>query len=130
MASLSAYAVAPPTVAGEAEESIWHIYEGRTYRVPMAFVRRHPNGRKLLLPYANCDITQAYNEAGHSKKAMRTLLKFLDESVSIEELQLLCEKVCEGHNQYTWNWCVRAGSLLSVVTVMAAVYMRYKQQLA
>ncbi|KAG5496941.1 hypothetical protein GH5_01454 [Leishmania sp. Ghana 2012 LV757] len=130
MTSLATCAVTPPTTAVEAEESIWHIYEGHTYRVPMSFVRRHPNGRSLLLPYANRDITQAYNEAGHSKKAMRTLLKFLDESVSIEELQLLCEKACEGHNQRSWNWCVRAGSLLSVVTVMAVVYMRYKQRLA
>lgn len=130
MTSIATHIVAPPKVKDGTEESIWHIYEGRTYRVPMSFVRRHPNGQKLLLPYANRDITQAYNEAGHSKKAMRTLLKFLDESVSIEELQLLCEKACERDSQYTWNWCVRAGSLLSVVTVMMAVYMRSKQRSA
>ncbi|GET91115.1 hypothetical protein, unknown function [Leishmania tarentolae] len=130
MGSISTCAVAPPTVKDGEEESIWHIYEGHTYRVPMSFVRRHPNGRKLLLPYANRDITKAYNDAGHSKNARRTLLKFLDDSVTMEELQLLCEKACEGHSQNTWNWCVRAGSLLSVVTVMMAVYMRCKQRSA
>nr|CCM17881.1 hypothetical protein, unknown function [Leishmania guyanensis] len=128
MASIATDAATRPTATDEAEGSVWHIYEGRTYRVPLSFVRRHPNGPKLLLPYANRDITQAYNEAGHSKKAMRTLLKFLDESVSIEDLQLLCEKACEGRNQRTWNWCVQAGSLLSVVTVMVAVYVRCKQR--
>ncbi|CAG9579284.1 hypothetical protein LMJF_31_1190 [Leishmania major strain Friedlin] len=130
MTSIATHSVAPPTAKDGAEGPIWHIYEGRTYRVPMSFVRRHPNGQKLLLPYANRDITQAYHDAGHSKKAMRTLLRFLDESVSIEELQLLCEKACEGHSQYTWNWCVRAGSLLSVMAVVAAVYMRCKQRSA
>ncbi|AYU81317.1 hypothetical protein, unknown function [Leishmania donovani] len=130
MTSIATHTVTPRTVTDGAGESIWHIYEGRTYRVPMSFVRRHPNGQKLLLPYANRDITQAYNEAGHSKKAMRTLLKFLDESISIEELQSLCEKACEGPDQYTWNWCVRAGSLLSVIAVMVAVYMRCKQRSA
>ncbi|KAK7198769.1 Cytochrome b5-like Heme/Steroid binding domain containing protein [Novymonas esmeraldas] len=127
---LAAHVAQPVPVAGEAEEYIWHIYDGRTYRVPMSFVRRHPDGRRLLLPYANRDITDAYNAAGHSKKAMRTLLRFLDESVSIEELQLMCEKACDGDNQHVWNWCVRAGSLLSVVTVMGAVYARCRQRSA
>lgn len=114
----------------EDEAHIWHIYKGRTYRVPMSFVRRHPNGRKLLLPYANRDITEAYKAAGHSKKATRTLMKFLDESVSVEEVQLLCERACEGHHQQLWNWCVQAGSVLSVLTVLSAVYLRCRHKAA
>ncbi|KAG5497584.1 hypothetical protein JKF63_03849 [Porcisia hertigi] len=128
MSDVATHPVTPSTGAGKTEEFIWHVYDGRTYRVPMSFVRRHPNGPKLLLPYANGDITKAYNEAGHSKKAMRTLSKFLDESISVEELQLLCEKACEWHSQDTWNWYVRVGSLLSVLTVMGAVYVRCKQR--
>lgn len=134
MAAVEASIPACPekTVAGaidkQVEEHIWLIYNGETYHVPMTFVRRHPKGRQLILPYANRDMTEAYDNAGHSKGAMRTLLKYANGSLSVAEVQRVYAAQREVHDQAVWNWCVRVGSLLSVAAVLGAVCVRCRQQ--
>ncbi|KPA78928.1 hypothetical protein ABB37_05992 [Leptomonas pyrrhocoris] len=110
------------------EEHLWLIYGGQTYRVPMSFVRRHPKGKELILPYANQDMTEAYDNAGHSKGATRTLRKYADATRSAEEIEKIYATQRAMHEQAAWNMCVRVGSLLSVAAVLGAVYVRCRQQ--
>lgn len=58
------------------ETHIRVYYEGEPYLIPMSFVYKHPDGEELILPYENKDMTEAYDEAGHSAKAMRRLLQY------------------------------------------------------
>jgi cytochrome b involved in lipid metabolism len=108
-----------------AEEHIWLIYRGQTYRVPMSFVHRHPKGRALILPYANQDMTAAYDDAGHSKDAMRLLRKFASGAMCVQEVERVHAAQREARDQAAWNWRVRSGILLSVATVLGAAYVRY-----
>lgn len=110
------------------EDSVWVIYAGETYCVPMSYVRRHPRGRQLILPYANRDITVAYDNSGHSKAAMRTLRKFADDSKTVVELQQADAVQREAQSQATWNLCVRVGCVLSVAAAIGAVYVRCRQR--
>ncbi|KPI85761.1 hypothetical protein ABL78_5179 [Leptomonas seymouri] len=120
-----------PMAADEAAEAhVWLIYKGQTYRVPMSFVQRHPNGAALIVPYANRDMTEPYDNAGHSKGAMRTLQKFASSALSVEEVQRIYAAQHETREQAVWNRCVRLGSLLSVAVVLGAVYVRYRQATA
>ncbi len=43
-------------------------YKGQTYDVG-AFVDEHPGGRDLIVQLRDQDITEAYDDVGHSKSA-------------------------------------------------------------
>lgn len=58
------------------ERAVVVFFEGEAYRLPLDFILRHPDGEALLLPYAGQDITDAFYDAGHSRKASRLLRRF------------------------------------------------------
>ncbi|AIO00696.1 hypothetical protein LPMP_311080 [Leishmania panamensis] len=54
-------------------------YKGSHYLVPMEFILRvHPGGQRLILPYVNQDITQAFVDAKHSDMAVRLLERWME----------------------------------------------------
>lgn len=112
----------------EPEDHVWLIYGGQTYHVPLSYVHRHPRGMQLILPYANQDMTAAFDSAGHSKGALRTLRRYTSDAMSVEDIQKVHAAEREARSQVVWNWCVRAGSLLSVAVVLGAVYARCQRQ--
>lgn len=57
--------------------SAWAIYEGKVYDItPYIASGVHPGGNAFLLQYAGSDLTEAFQEVGHSKAALRQLLQF------------------------------------------------------
>ena len=51
------------------------LYKGHPYDVG-AFVDAHPGGRDLIVQLRNQDMTDAYDDIGHSKSADRILAKY------------------------------------------------------
>lgn len=59
-------------------------YKGQTYLIPLDFVMKdHPGGPDAILDLANQDITDAFEEAGHSSDA-ETMLQAWLEGISKE----------------------------------------------
>lgn len=58
-------------------------YESKKYDI-QPFIDRHPAGADIIKPYRNKDITEAFNEVGHSNFAKKTMLKYLVEAVATE----------------------------------------------
>lgn len=56
-------------------QTCWMVYKGKVYDVT-AFLNSHPGGKKVMMPYAGKDMTQAYDEAGHSADANAMLPKY------------------------------------------------------
>src|ERR1700722_13864918 len=54
-------------------QSCWVIYKGGVYDVT-SFLHDHPGGAEILLKNAGCEISEAFDEIGHSEHA-RTILK-------------------------------------------------------
>ncbi|KAK7201890.1 Cytochrome b5-like Heme/Steroid binding domain containing protein [Novymonas esmeraldas] len=54
-------------------------YKNSYYLVPMEFIMRgHPGGQRLILPYLNQDITQAFVDAKHSDMAVQLLGQWME----------------------------------------------------
>ena len=51
------------------------------------FLKSHPAGEDILVPYKDKDITEAFDDIGHSKSALKILNKYFvnGEVVKIEE---------------------------------------------
>lgn len=62
-------------------------YNGNSYDI-QKYLSSHPGGENILLPYKDCDITEAFDNIGHSNGAKRTMNKYLienDQIVVVEE---------------------------------------------
>ena len=57
------------------ENDCWVIYDNRVYDIS-TFIYDHPAGPAYLLDLAGCDITNEYDEVGHSKFASTQLWKY------------------------------------------------------
>jgi len=70
------------------ENDIWVIHEDKVLDVT-AFIRDHPGGEEVILEYAGQDLTQAFEDIGHSEKALEMMSTFLvgkvDKKVENEE---------------------------------------------
>ena len=53
-------------------------YKENKYEI-QKFIKSHPAGEEILLPYKDKDITEAFDEIGHSKSALKILSKYLVE---------------------------------------------------
>ncbi|KAG5496938.1 hypothetical protein GH5_01451 [Leishmania sp. Ghana 2012 LV757] len=54
-------------------------YKNSHYLVPLEFILHvHPGGQRLILPYVNQDITQAFVEAKHSDMAVQLLERWME----------------------------------------------------
>jgi len=56
-------------------DSCWVIYKGGVYDVT-SFLHSHPGGEEILLRYAGGDITEPFEEIGHSEQAQTILKKY------------------------------------------------------
>jgi hypothetical protein len=65
-------------------------YKENKYEI-QKFLKSHPAGEDILLPYKDKDITEAFDEIGHSKSALKILNKYLVEQPLLENP--LLEKV-------------------------------------
>lgn len=57
------------------QKSCWVIYRGGVYDVT-SFLHTHPGGEEILLKNAGCDISEAFDEIGHSEQAREILQKY------------------------------------------------------
>lgn len=53
-------------------ESCWIAINGVVFDVT-GFISQHPGGSAVLIQHAGSDATEAFNEIGHSKHAMKQL---------------------------------------------------------
>ncbi|KAG5497581.1 hypothetical protein JKF63_03846 [Porcisia hertigi] len=54
-------------------------YKNNYYIVPLTFITGvHPGGERLILPYVNQDITQAFVDAKHSDHAVQVLEQWME----------------------------------------------------
>jgi len=58
------------------EKDVWCIYNGEVYNVTK-FLSDHPGGEDVILDLAGKDITQAFEDIGHSDSAKETMRKYL-----------------------------------------------------
>jgi hypothetical protein len=58
----------------KSEDQFLVKYEGNDYEIS-SFLDSHPAGRNILLPFRNRDLTNKFNEIGHSAEARKILLK-------------------------------------------------------
>jgi hypothetical protein len=56
--------------------SFFVTYKDKQYEI-QNFLKSHPAGEDILLPFKDKDITEAFDEVGHSKSALRILSKYL-----------------------------------------------------
>jgi len=57
-------------------QDCWIVIENRVLDVT-AFVNIHPGGADKIIDYCGSDATQAFNQVGHSNKAIAMLANFL-----------------------------------------------------
>lgn len=109
-------------------------YKNSYYLVPIDFILRgHPGGQRLILPYVNQDITQAFLDAKHSDEAVHILEQWMEgapliaasageanaRGASREDAVPLVGRLNEGrHAQLLWNALVCG---IAGASVMAAV---------
>jgi len=64
-------------------------YEGDKYDIG-TFIKSHPAGEEAIRPYEGKDLTEAFDEVGHSKQAMKLLARFkLDKSGNLTKEKTL-----------------------------------------
>ena len=98
-------------------------YKENKYEI-QKFLKSHPAGEEILLPYKDKDITEAFDEIGHSKSALKILSKYLVEQQLLENP--LLEKVeqkplgkqKEEVVQYNINKMFRAFAMISFVCLI------------
>lgn len=95
-------------------DSIRVFYKGEPHLIPMALIRHHPDGEKLILPYEEKDMTEAYEFAGHSAFTTWRLGKLRE--LSEEERE---------EAQQRWNVTVAA---LALTTSVVALYVALKRK--
>lgn len=81
-------------------------YNGRPHLISMDLIRRHPDGEALILPYADRDMTAAYDLAGHSK-------------FTTWRLGFLRERTADEQERARRRWNVGVGVLAATTSVMA-----------
>jgi cytochrome b involved in lipid metabolism len=64
-----------PTPPSPEQEAILFTYKGEQYNATK-FLSSHPGGKRLLLENNNSDITEKFDDAGHSERAGRILLRY------------------------------------------------------
>ncbi len=61
-------------------------YKDKQYEI-QDFLKSHPAGEDILLPYKDKDITEAFDDIGHSKSALRLMSKYLVNPPLLEKVE-------------------------------------------
>ncbi len=56
--------------------SCWMVIHGRVYSIPSSYLNEHPGGKAILLKWAGKEATRAFDDAGHSAEAVKSMEKF------------------------------------------------------
>ncbi|KPA78931.1 hypothetical protein ABB37_05995 [Leptomonas pyrrhocoris] len=105
-------------------ESLHFIFHGKNYMVPTSFItKEHPGGKAVLLPLADSDITEAFEESDHSQDAREMLEEWCVDVSSTEQAQLQKRAEIRRAEEEEWRWRSTAIAF-SVAAVVAAVVMR------
>ncbi|KAG5471332.1 hypothetical protein LSCM1_01412 [Leishmania martiniquensis] len=108
-------------------------YKNSDYLVPLDFiVRVHPGGQRLILPYVNQDITQAFMDAKHSDMAVQLLEQWMEgapagypqiasSSSAAADLRLHGRGHEDRYAQWVWNALVFG---IAGASIVAAVLSR------
>jgi cytochrome b involved in lipid metabolism len=96
-------------------------YKENKYEI-QKFLKSHPAGEDILLPYKDKDITEAFDEIGHSKSALKILNKYLVEqpllgNPLLEKVEQKEEKE-EKQVKYNINKMFRAFAMISFVCLI------------
>ncbi|CAG9579282.1 hypothetical protein LMJF_31_1170 [Leishmania major strain Friedlin] len=104
--------------------SLHFIFKGKNYMVPESFVtKEHPGGKAVLMALADKDITEAFEEAGHSNDAMEMLEEWCVNVSATEKAGLLKRAEARHAEEDEWRWRSTAIAF-SVAAVVAAVVLR------
>lgn len=104
--------------------SLHFIFKGKSYSVPENFVtKEHPGGKAILMALVNKDITEGFEEAGHSKDAMEMLEEWCADVSTTERIELQKRAEARLAEEDEWRWRSTAIAF-SVAAVVAAVVLR------
>lgn len=102
------------------EEDCWVIYKDKVYDVT-EFLNEHPGGPVLITDHAGGDVTEPFDEQGHSSSAKQMLEKYLRGEVDTSSVKVAqaAKAKSGGANPIV--------ILIAVGLVLAVFYMVYQQ---
>lgn len=113
-------------MSAAAETHIRVAYKGQHYLIPTDFVtKEHPGGKKLILRYQNGDITEAFEDAGHSGDALEMLEEWMENAPAALKDQLNERAAKRREEENEWRWRSTAIAF-TVATIVAAYVFRKK----
>ncbi|KAG5471333.1 hypothetical protein LSCM1_01413 [Leishmania martiniquensis] len=107
-----------------ATSSLRFVFQGKNYTIPESFVtKEHPGGKAVLMALVNKDITEAFEDAGHSQDAMEMLEEWCADVSEAKKAELQMRAEARHAEDDEWRWRSTAIAF-SVAAIVAAVVLR------
>ena len=87
-------------------------YKDNKYDV-QSFLKSHPAGEDIILPFKDSDMTEEFDAVGHSKSALRILNKYLIDDKSHNNDNIVVRKLFTAEDRYNFHKLFGAFALFS-----------------